>query len=193
MSRMGMSESAEELRQEMAMRGERALASNRPVKFVALAAIIFVCGLIFLLVSWSSMTSAQTRLSRERKLAEGVVDRLGQLKTLQARAAASGVEVSQPVTQIRSRIEAAGVEAGLKNRPPLPTTRSDRANAEGAVSTRFDYDVRDESLEALLAWVERSVAEVPGLSVYSVTISPENQAWRLRVTFSRWERAQGAS
>ncbi len=193
MSRMGMSDQAEELRQDMATRGERALAGNRPVKLLVLAGVIFVAGLIFLLVSWSSMASAQTRLSRERKMADGIIERLGQLKGLQARAAASGVEVSQPVTQIRSRIEAAGIEAGLKSRPPLPITRNDRPNAEGAVSTKFDYDVRDESLEALLAWVERSVAEVPGLFVYSVTISPENQVWRLRVTFSRWERAQGAS
>ena len=56
--------------------------------------------------------------------------------------------------------------------------------------TKFDYEVRDESLAALMDWMNRAVAAVEGLEVYSVSIKPEAQAWNLRVTFSRWEREQ---
>jgi len=83
------------------------------------------------------------------------------------------------------------VDVGLKDRIPLPAARPpDVQRALGSQQLRFDYEVRDEDLPRLLSWVQKCIADVSGLEVYSVTLRPEAHKWKLNVSFSRWERIE---
>jgi len=170
----------------------RAQRHNRPLHLVLFAGAILLVSVIALLVSLRSHSAARAQLADQELLATNTLKAAAKLKALQDVAGRDiGPRLNEPATQVFSRIEQAGVDAGLKSKVPLPPRpRVERPAGKQSVHTKFDYEVRDESLAALMDWMNRAVAAVEGLEVYSVSIKPEAQAWNLRVTFSRWEREQ---
>ena len=46
----------------------------------------------------------------------------------------------------------------------------------------------DESLEHILAWVQASTEQIPGLRVSSIDIKPTNTTWTVQVVMYRYER-----
>jgi hypothetical protein len=181
----------EEARLAMAAVAARAERLNQPSILLYLAALLLLAALIFLGVEFRASLSASSHLSSEKSQAEETIQKAGRLKALRE-AAQAEPSLSQPATQVRTRIEQAGVDVGLKNRVPLPTTRTERPPGLGSMQTRFDYEVRDEDLQRLLQWTQKAVTDVPGLEVYSISLRPEAHQWILRVSFSRWERTEGS-
>lgn len=165
---------------------------NRPLHLPVIAGVLLGVALISLLVSWSGYSKAQRSLEFQRTRAGSIAVEVARLKQLRETAASNeGVAgLNEPMTQLLPRITSAGVAVGLKDPVRLPTNRTDAPTRDGARLRRLEYDVADESLTNLLAWVERSLAEVPGLEVYRVVLRPEPQRWRLRITFSRWEKTE---
>ena len=68
----------------------------------------------------------------------------------------------------------------------LPKTSSN--NLSNATKNNYTYTVRDESLENILAWVQASTEQIPGLRVSSIDIKPTNTTWTVQVVMYRYER-----
>lgn len=179
----------EETRLALAGAAARAERQNQPTFLLYGAGALLLASLIFVAVSFSSSLAASSDLATQKKQAEGTIQLAGKYQALQA-AAKSQPWLNQPATQIRTRIEQAGADVGLKDHVPLPTTRTDPQRTIGSQQTRFDYEVRDESLPNLLSWLQKCLADVPGMEVYSITLRPEAHKWKLNVSFSRWERIE---
>lgn len=178
----------EETRLALAAAAARAERQNQPKFLLYAAGALLAAAIIFVGVAFSGSLAASADLASQKKQAETTVQLAGRYRALKA--AAQNGPTYQPATQIRTRIEQAGVDAGLKDRVPLPQTHTDPQRSIGSQQTRFDYEVRDENLPNLLAWMQKSLADVPGLEVYSLTLRPEAHKWKLNVSFSRWERIE---
>jgi hypothetical protein len=112
---------------------------------------------------------------------------------MEAEAAGNGVRASQPMSQLLSVIEAAGARAGLKKQLPVGSRVPQPRNAEGWQQVKLTYAVRDESLAAVMKWIDLAQEEVEGLAVSAIKIRPEANEWSVNVTFSRWEKAEVSS
>lgn len=192
MSRSGtMSSTAiDDLKAELGVVSLRQQSQNRPVRLLVVTGIVLVVAVIFLLVGISRKFSADARLVKDRAQTKEILilaNRLDRLKVAaQTREGGVGIQIEG----IRSRILAAGTEAGLKNPIPLPRPEQSRGGVD-AVQQRLAYDVRDESLDAITRWIEIALRGTSGLEVYSISIKPEANQWNCKVTFSRWEWAKG--
>ena len=189
---MGMS--VPERRQALAGLALRAERANRPRVVVLLALVVLVAALGWVGTAWMRRASADEALERAASFAQRNVEAASDLRDLKARASRrEGAGGADPVATLRSRLIDAADRAGIVSAQGLlPTrTRADRSPGSSVVLNRFEYEVRDPSLPNLLAWVASAPGEVPGLEVYRVSITPEQQSWLLRVEFARWERGEG--
>lgn len=174
-----------------AARHERA---NRPRHLVVLSSLLLLVAIGAVAYAWSERSAAFEQLSVQRGLADQIVELANKLKALEAKAAAEGrPKWGAPITEIRSKIQQAATVAGLKTASTLlPQEQTDQVDRKlGVQRKKLTYrEVRDESLENLLHWVQSTAAEIPGLEVYSLEIhQPEPNQWKITVVFSRWERS----
>ena len=182
----------EDAKLALASAAARAERQNQPKSLLYGAGLLLVAASIFLAISFFGSRAASSALKTQRGHAESIMRQAGELRALHEAAATEGPKLVQRETQFLTRIEQAGVDVGLKAKIPVPTKRGpERQLSTGSMQTKFDYEIKDEQLPMLLAWMERAVAQVPGLEVYSVSIKPDVHVWTLRVTFSRWEKIEG--
>lgn len=186
--------SAREQRDELAFAAARAERANQPRHLLWLAVLGLAVALLVLSFAARARSRALAKLDTERATAQRIVDSAARLRALEGMETdASGSRAAQPETFLNSRIQGAGVTAGLRDRVALPKTRP-RANRPPGMDSeqiKLEFEHRDPSLEALLRWMRQATQDVPGLEVYSLVIEPEAQAWKIKVTFSRWQRAEG--
>jgi hypothetical protein len=178
----------EEARLALAATAARAERQNQPKVLLYGAGLLLLIALIFLGTSFRTSVAAASDLRAQRKQAEDIVKDAGELKAI--REAVKSGPVNQSAIQVRTRIEQAGADVGLKARVPTANTRTDPQPGLHSKQMRYDYEIRDEELPKLLQWVQKSVQDVPGLEVYSISLKPEAHQWTLRVSFSRWERIE---
>ncbi|MBL8760385.1 MAG: hypothetical protein JNL50_03700 [Phycisphaerae bacterium] len=188
----GVELSVAERRAMMAATAARTERGNRPIHVVALACVLLVVAAGALLLAWGRLGTARTQLSGAAAQRERFIELGTRWREVAARAGGEqGPKASETATNLGSRIVAQGVKAGMVNPPGLPTTSDDRARP-GATSKRVVTsfaNVKDPDLSALLRWIDLSIAEVPGLELYTLTLRVENDQWNLgSVKFSRWER-----
>lgn len=179
-------------RQSMdALRAER---RSQPRHLIALAAVLVLVAGGVTWSSSSSLAAARKSLKFQQTQAEDIAIAAAQLNQLRAASATEGSRENEAVPQLRSRIAQAAADAGLKNPNILPSSERPELRRPGlnSIQRKFSYDLRDESLPALLKWIELATRDVPDLEVYSVKLLPEQQQWHLLVTFSRWERADSS-
>lgn len=184
--------SIDELKGELGVAAARQQAQNRPVKLLVVTGAVFLAAVIFLVVGVSKRYSADQDLLRAKNQASEILrlsERLNALKaTAQQR---EGQGLGLKIDMIRSRIVSAGPEAGLKNPLPLPRDLTPGRGGAEAIQRRFEFDMRDESLAAIIRWIEISLERTSGLEVYAIALKPEATQWSCKVTFSRWEWDRG--
>jgi hypothetical protein len=155
---------------------------------LVLAGVLLGVCAVAAIVTGVDRAAASARQSRATGEATEIARLSAQLQNLRLaardpareRAAAAG-------GQVLSRIYAAATAAGLTSVTQTPTT--DQRPRGGLTRHNYMYrDVRDESLDHLLAWVNAAVREVPLLEVTRLRVRPEANGWVMDVTFSRWER-----
>jgi cell division protein FtsB len=182
----------EDQRAELAAIAARTQHANQPRNVVLLAGLLAAVAILILSVAWRANASAleQAELAQDR--ARAAASKAAELRALEQAGATRSSEVNEPIARMLSRIERAGVDAGLKNQIPVPGQRAGTVERRlGTRQMQLTYQLRDPSFEALARFMQRAVQEVPGLEVYSIRIRPEQQNWFLEVVFSRWERAEG--
>jgi hypothetical protein len=184
------------LEQEAAMTlaasAARAQRRNRPAWLVLLGVIVLLSGAAFAWSGWSAHGEQRARARRAKAEADRVLAAAAKLKAMDdAEASGDGPRVVE-TGNVLSRIEAAGSRVGL-SKPVGVGTRNVTARRELKLNqVRISYNVKDESLGALLAWAEEAVRDVPGLEVYSLNVRPEASEWSVNIVFSRWERMEGS-
>jgi hypothetical protein len=163
---------------------------NRPRVLLLAAFVLLAASLLFLVLSWNSSREARRFAVGQQRLAEQALAAGAELKRLKDAQAAMGGTIAAPAaTQVRSRIQQAGAAAGLRDAAGLVPRTDRRSFAEQrVVQEQLRYEITDPSLAALMDWMRRATAEVPGLEVYRVRLEPTTDAWRLQVTFARWEK-----
>ncbi len=182
-------EAMQELRDHLAGAGVRREQHNRPTVLLIAGGLVFAVTLVVLLVSVTQRLAADRDLSRERAQAQDLGAKAARLEQLNEAASQKGRSgIGAPIETIRSRISTVARESGVKGDVPLPTPKTGAKSASaGARQQRLQYEVRDESLDNLIAWMQNAAKDIPGLEVYSVTLRPEVNAWYCKVIFSRWE------
>jgi len=178
-------------RSRHALTASRSARRSRPRHLVVLAALLVAVAAV---VAWSSSRSlakAERSVTYQRGVATQVVDASAKLAQLRQAGTIEGSGENDAIPQLRSRVAQAAADAGLANPNVLPSSERAELRRPGlnSIQGKFVYDVRDQSLGALVRWVELATRDVPDLEVYSVKLLPEAQQWHLIVTFSRWERA----
>ncbi len=177
---------------ELASQAAGAERSKRPRHWIVLAGLLLAGSLASGVAAFQSSRDAGLLLSRQKALAEETLQSAGRLRALQTAAASGGPSISEPSTQVLSRIERAGIDAGLRDPVKLPKeTRKDQPRpGVAALATRWTYEVRDPSLPIVLEWIKLCTQTVPGLEVQSVVVRPEANVWLVTVVFVKWERAE---
>lgn len=173
-----------------AARGER---RNKPTFVVALGVIALVVSVTFAGYSWFNF--AKARKAADEAKAESVVmlEQAAQLQSLiDDEANGTGPRAAEPATNVLSKIEASGARAGLKKAVPIGSRTVNPDRTIGWNQVRYSYNIKDESLDALLRWAQFVQDDVPSLEVYSVTLRPEATEWSFTVVFSRWEKPEGS-
>jgi hypothetical protein len=180
----------EDARLEQAAQAARTARRNQPRGLLVASGVLLLAMALYVLFALASRNSAAEAMESAKARAEEAVRYAGELKALRAMAQTNpGATAS--ATQLRSRLEQAGVESGLSKVVPLPNERTETLiPGLGSRQYKYDYELTDPNLAALLAWVERAVEVVPGLEVYGISLRPEANHWRLRVTFSRWQKTE---
>ncbi len=180
----------EDARLEQAAQAARTARRNQPKGLLLIAGVLLAAMLLYVLFAVFARQSAISSMESARERAQEAVRQAGELKALRA-VAQTNPGATASATQLRSRIEQAGVDAGLSKVVPLPNERVETLiPGLGSRQYKYDYELTDPNLAALLSWVERSVAAVPGIEVYGISLRPEANHWRLRVTFSRWQKTE---
>lgn len=182
----------EDARIEQAAAAARTARRNQPKGLLLVASLLLVGAIIYVTMGFFAQREAAGELRAARDQAEDTVALAARLRGLKA-AASNAPTANATVTTLRTRIEQAGMEAGLTDAVRLPTERPEGVQSSlGSRKRNFEYNISDPSMAAMLSWMQKSVAAVPGLEISSVTITPEANKWRVRVIFSRWEKVEGA-
>lgn len=192
----GRASALEEARLTAATAAARAERRNRPKHLLLLALTLLMFSA--LLLGWSAL--ARSRASKayrnQRASAEAIVTQTDVLRRLMQEstdaAGASRPREGESIHNRLSRFQELGAQAGLKNLTAPQAKGADRATANGWVQRWLTYNVKDESLDSLMAWMRLAIEDIHGLEVKSVRLVPEANQWSLNVTFSRNERATGA-
>jgi hypothetical protein len=183
----------EDARLDQAAEAARMARRNQPKGLLVVAGLLLAAMLLYLVFAAFSLQAANKDLNAMRGRAEDAVRYAGELKALRALGAINPA-VTSSASQLRTRVEQAGLDAGLSQTVKLPIERAESVIVGlGSRQYKYTYDITDPNLGALLAWVQKSVAAVPGLEVYGIKLKPEPNQWRLTVTFSRWQKTEGSS
>ncbi|MCC6677959.1 MAG: hypothetical protein IT436_12515 [Phycisphaerales bacterium] len=182
----------EESRLSAAAAAARAERRNRPRHLLLLSLALLVISAALLGWALLSRARAAAAFKAEQDRAQQIVTKTDQLRLLQAEADSVGAapREGESIHNRLSRFQELGAQAGLKNPPSVPQSKTaDRTAVGGFVQRRLTYVVRDESLDNLLAWMRSAIEDIHGLEIQSVRVIPEANQWSLNVTFSRSERA----
>jgi hypothetical protein len=182
----------DETRLAMAAAAAGAERANQPRYLVLVAGVLLAAALLFVGLSYRASRDAAEQARDEEAAAMKIVTAAARFKALREAGTDAGPAVAPGHTQVLSRIQNAGVDAGLSKPVPLPIHRPQTPSG-GSVQHRFECTVEDDSLPALFDWMQRAIADVPGLEVYSLTLRPDQnkKVWALRVTFALWQKTEG--
>ncbi len=185
-----MTRAAAELRQDLAVHAARTRRDNTPIHLVWIAGLLFTGALLFLIWGVVSRLRADAEVKKQEAAAMELVNLAGELRSLDEASAKAGRSPLEPIANIQSRIANLATSAGMRSIPSTPTKRTETPS-KGIARTTYEFDTKDESLEAILKWAQRACEDVPGLEVYSVTVKPEATNWSVKIKFSRWEKVAG--
>lgn len=176
---------------EQAAAAEADARRNRPVQLVVLAGVVLAISVAWLILSMRSHAAAETSLDRDRRQTDRLAQRAGDIELLSLRLAGGADEnsVVVPAVPPLSQFERLAEESGLYQNQNFPNPREQRPStqAEGVVRAVYTYDIRDASIARLLRFVELATTRINGMALDDIQLTPDRTAWRLRVTFVRFE------
>lgn len=178
--------SADDAAATLALKAARTQRRNQPQFLVLLGVLALVAASVWTAVKWADSRDAADRAEAARSQAQRAMEAVRKLEAFAA-ANQGSANLAVAPANIRSTIESAGSRAGLSKPVGVGSQSTSRADDEWN-QVRYAYTLRDESLAAMLRWVEIVKQDVPDLEVSAVSIVPEANEWRMTVTYVRFER-----
>jgi hypothetical protein len=183
---------ADDAAASLALTAARTQRRNQPQFLVLLGVLALVGAAVWTTVKWSASRAAADRADAARSQAQRAMEAVAKLQAYGAASQNAGPAVAP--ANIRSTIESAGTRAGLSKAVGVGSQSTSRTGDDKWNQVKYAYTLRDESLAAMLRWVEIVKQDVPDLEVSAMTVVPEANEWRLTVTYVRFERkAEGSA
>lgn len=175
--------------------GEAARRRNTPTGLLVLSLGLFLIALASLFWGISSRSAANEAYEARVAQARNIRDQVASIKDIKAQSAKfRDTRANEPLKGALLTIRNTAPEklrAALEQFPgrEMPGVAD---NAAKLVQKKYQYsNLRHESIEEVMTWLQEATASLRGLEVESLTIRPEANAWQVNVVFSRWERKEG--
>ncbi len=163
---------------------------NRPTAVVAFAAALLVGATAYSL--WNMKQARAARRAYER---EGQVSLKVSALAEEVRSAVESAKTHSADTdpyapkELLSALSSAATSAGV-TKPPSFVPTTDESPDSPLVKKIVVARLLGEPMSAVLAWIEKALAETPGLHVTQFNLKPTRSGWDTEVRFARWEIKQ---
>ncbi|MDX2016236.1 MAG: hypothetical protein SFY95_01190 [Planctomycetota bacterium] len=186
----GMSSAAQERLADLSMAAATRERANRPSYLIVLSLVLLALASVLCLWAVRDRVDAASQLEAAASRAKSVEELAARMAAVREAATdPAWQKLNEPITTIYSTLQALGAEAGLKVQLGLPSQSSRPVQGQGIKRTILTYrDIREPDLAAFFRFVSLAVERVPGLEVYSLTLEPEREQWKINLAFARWER-----
>lgn len=175
-------------RYSLAARAESGARANRPTHLVAIAGLALLLCLTVAAFAWRADASAARMLRRESFTLDSIRVRSDRLAELKADLAAAPTDDRyRPVPDILSRMSNLATEAGMTGTIPVPTARTQPFQESRRLTYQY-LNLRVDSLESVVRWVNLCTERIPGLHPAGIKITPQANAWQVDILFARFER-----
>lgn len=175
-------------RYSLAARADAGARANRPTHLVAIAGLALLLCLTVAAFAWRADASAASALRRESSTLDNIRVRADRLAELRADLAAAPTDDRyRPIPDILSRMSNLATEAGLTGTIPVPVTGSNPFQESRRLTYQY-RNLRVDSLEPFVRWVNLCIERIPGLHPTGIKITPQANAWQVDIMFARFER-----
>jgi hypothetical protein len=184
----------EQSRFEMAQNAMATERRNRPTQLLWLCVALLAVTAVAAALGLGSRASAAARLRAEAKRGADVEQLISEFKALQERDSnpSRGNLIGDPEPRLASRMQRLAQGAGMTTVVEAPTEGRQPRVVSGAKGMEYTYlGLREERLLPLLQWVETATKDIPALQVEKISLTRDATAWKMDVTFQRWERIGG--
>ncbi|MEK6701460.1 MAG: hypothetical protein AABZ53_04295 [Planctomycetota bacterium] len=183
-----------EIRQERASLAASAARSNLPSSVFVLALGLFVVAFVALVWCMFARQNAASLLEARVAQAEAIFRSVDEIKSMRAQIArAKDTRSNEPIYDVPLRLQnAAPNQRLLAALQSTPARESPLSKDQGVAQKKFTITgIQHESIDDLMAWIDKSLADIKGLEVESIDLTPSANNWSLTITFSRWEKKEG--
>lgn len=175
-------------RYSLAARADAGARANRPTHLVAIGALALLLCLTVAAFAWRADASAAKLLRRESFTLDSIRIRADRLAELRADLAAAPTDDRyRPVPDILSRMSNLATEAGITGSIAVPTTGTNLFQESRRLTYQY-RNLRVDSLESVVRWVNLCIERIPGLHPTGIKITPQANAWQVDIMFARFER-----
>jgi hypothetical protein len=175
-------------RYSLAARAEAGARANRPGHLVAIAGLALLLCLTVAAFAWRADASAAKTLRRESFTLDNIRVRADRLAELKADLAAAPTDDRyRPIPDILSRMSNLATEAGIAGSIPVPTTGTNLFQESRRLTYQY-RNLRVDSLEPVVRWINLCTERIPGLHPTGIKITPQANAWQVDIMFARYER-----
>ncbi|MEZ6233813.1 MAG: hypothetical protein R3B68_06450 [Phycisphaerales bacterium] len=178
-------------RDELASMAAAAARRARPAHLVGAAAVLLVGALAMAgsaLLSRQSAERALNRATAENVRAVALIDEIKRItqERQDARGQGGAAGENDPAPTFLTQVIAAGTEANLTVGAPQESS----STVGGMTRRNYQYSLTAPTTEALMNWIDKVRARIPGTHVTSVSLTPQpaSRSWAATITFSRLER-----
>ncbi len=175
-------------RYSLAARAEAGARANRPTHLVAIAGLALLLCLVVAGFAWRADSAAARSLRRESFTLDNIRVRADRLAELRADLASAPTDDRyRPIPDILSRMSNLATEAGMTGTVPVPTTGTNLFQESRRLTYQY-RNLRVDSLDAVIRWVNLCTERIPGLHPTGIKITPQANAWQVDIMFARFER-----
>lgn len=185
-----------EIRQERAALAAAAARSNLPSSVFILSLGLFAVAFIALVWCMFARQNAKTLLDTRMAQATSIFKHVDEIKTLRAQIdRVKDTRSNPPLHNVPLTLQQSATtdafKAALSRVGPARETGTPSKDSP-VTQKRFTINgIQSESIDDVMAWIDKVQAEIKGLEVDSIDLTPTPNSWTISITFSRWEKKEG--
>lgn len=184
-----------ELHATRAAMSDAARRRNTPSGLLVLSLGLFLVSAASLVWAASSRKAANETLDARYAQAKNIRELVASIKEITSQAAkVRDTRANEPLKGALLTIRNTAPEKLRTALDQFPGRETPGTNDSAAklVQKKYQYsNLRHDSVEDVMAWLQEATTTIKGLEVESLTIRPEAATWQVNVVFTRWERKEG--
>jgi hypothetical protein len=185
---------SEDMRAEMTAQARAHERANRPTYLIVLGALCVLVSVVIAVWKLADRARAGAELERERDLAQRLATKVVELESAQKfEELLGGAERLKPDARMLQKISQAARDLGLT--VGEESEREDtRSRPRGMMRREFVFTLNNQPTAPVLGWLRKVTTELPGVQVRRLDVRPSEgtpegkPAWKVDVTFTRWEK-----